>query len=306
MVKRKEGLADDSRELKIYHDRVWVPMIGGLRDLILIEAHKSKLSIHPGSTKMYNDLKKLYWWPTMKTDIAHFMEKCQICVQVKAEHQKPYGSLRQLEIPEWKWEHIIMDFVTKLPQTLKGNDMIWTAEKVAIAREKLKAARDRQKMYADPRRRPVIFLEGESVYLKVSPWKGVIRFSKCGKLAPRYISPFRIRKVVNDQTVMLDLPSELSGIHDTFNVCYLRKCKVDDESQILPLQDLKVDMNKKLVEEPVKILDRKVTKLQNKQIPMVLVEWKHSLGANLTWETEELMKSRYPHLFHQIPIMRYP
>ncbi|XP_071740303.1 uncharacterized protein [Rutidosis leptorrhynchoides] len=159
-------------------------------------------------------------------------------------------------------------------------------------------------MYDDSRQRPVTFLEGELVYLKVSPWKGVIRFGKCGKLAPRYIGPFRIRKVVNDQTVMLDLPSELSGIHDTFNVCYLRKCKVDDESQILPLQDLKVDMNKKLVEEPIKILDRKVTKLRKKQISMVLVEWKHGVGANLTWETEELIKSRYPHLFDHDQISR--
>ena len=84
-----------------------------------------------------------------------------------------------------------------------------TAEKVAIAREKLKAARDRQKMYADPRRRPVTFLVGELVYLKVSPWKGVIRFGKRGKLAPRFIGPFRIRQVINDQTVVLDLSPEL-------------------------------------------------------------------------------------------------
>ncbi|XP_071700619.1 uncharacterized protein [Rutidosis leptorrhynchoides] len=110
-------------------------------------------------------------------------------------------------------------------------------------------------------------------------------------------------KVVNDQTVVLDLPQKLLGIHDTFNMCYLCKCKVDDESQILQLQDLKVDMNKKLVEEPVKLLDRKVTKLRKKQIPMVLVEWRHSLGSNLTWETEQLMKCRYPRLFDndQIP-----
>ncbi|XP_071739083.1 uncharacterized protein [Rutidosis leptorrhynchoides] len=158
---------------------------------------------------------------------------------------------------------------------------------MAIAHEKLKAARDRQKMYADPLRRPVTFIGGEHVYLKVSLWKGVIRFSKRGKLAPRYIGPFRIRQVLNDQIVVLDLPPELAGIHDTFNICYIRKCKVDDENQILPLQDLKVDSSKKLVEEPVRIVDRKVTKLRKKQIPMVRVEWKHSLGTNLTWETED-------------------
>ncbi|XP_071695370.1 uncharacterized protein [Rutidosis leptorrhynchoides] len=143
-----------------------------------------------------------------------------------------------------------------------------TAEKVAIARDKLKAARDRQKMYANPCRRPVIFTVGEQLYLKVSPWKGVILFGKRGKLAPRYIGPFRIQQVLNDQKVVLDLPVELAGIHNTFNVCYLCKCKVEDESQILPLQDLKVDMNKKLVEEPVRIVDKKITKLRHKQIPM--------------------------------------
>ncbi|XP_071713395.1 uncharacterized protein [Rutidosis leptorrhynchoides] len=114
------------------------------------------------------------------------------------------------------------------------------------------------------------FTVGERVYLKVSLWKGVIRFDRRGKLAPRYIGLFRIRQVLNDQTVVLDLPPELAGIHDTFNICYIRKCKVDDESQILPLQDLKVDSSKKLVEEPVRIVDRKVTKLRKKQIPMII------------------------------------
>ena len=75
------------------------------------------------------------------------------------------------------------------------------------------------------------------------------------------------------------------------------KCKVDDESQILPIQELEVDSRKRLVEEPVELLDRKVTKLRKKQIPMVLVKWKHSLGSNLTWETETDMKTRYPYLF---------
>ncbi|XP_071728441.1 uncharacterized protein [Rutidosis leptorrhynchoides] len=98
-----------------------------------------------------------------------------------------------------------------------------TTEKVAIAREKLKAARNRHKMYADPRRHPVNFEVGDRVYLKVSPWKGVIRFGKRGKLALRYIGSFKIIQRVNDQTVVLGLPTELAGIHNTFNVCYLRK-----------------------------------------------------------------------------------
>ncbi|XP_071688752.1 uncharacterized protein [Rutidosis leptorrhynchoides] len=162
----------------------------------------------------------------------------------------------------------VSNFWQSLQQNLGPEIVQQTADKVAIAREKLKAARDRQKMYADPRRRPVTFSVGEHVYLKVSPWIGVICFGKRGKLAPRYIGPFNIRQILNDQTVVLDLPAELAGIHDTFNICYLRKCKVDDEIQILPLQDLKVDMNKKLVEEPVRVVNRKVTRLRKKQIPM--------------------------------------
>ncbi|XP_071714817.1 uncharacterized protein [Rutidosis leptorrhynchoides] len=94
MVKRKEELMNDSRGLKTYRERVWVSLLGGLRDLILNKAHKSRLSVHPGSTKMYHDLKVLYWWPTMKADMAQYVEKCHICAQVKVEHQKLYGSLR--------------------------------------------------------------------------------------------------------------------------------------------------------------------------------------------------------------------
>ncbi|XP_071739912.1 uncharacterized protein [Rutidosis leptorrhynchoides] len=178
------------------------------------------------------------------------------------------------------------------------------ADKVAIAREKLKVARDRQKMYAYPRRRPVNFEVRDRVYLKVSPWKGVIRFSKRGKLVPSYIGPFKIIQRVNDQTVVLELPAELAGIHNTFNVCYLRKCKVDNETQLVPLSDLKVDLNQKLVKELVRIVNRKVTKLRKKEIHMVLVEWKHSLGSNLTWETEDLMKAYYPRLFDHDQISR--
>ncbi|KAJ9555226.1 hypothetical protein OSB04_009840 [Centaurea solstitialis] len=125
MVKKKELLTEDSRGLKLFQGRIWVPKLGGNRELLLDDAHKSKYSIHPESTKMYRDLKMNYWWPVMKLDVASYVEKCVTCLQVKAEHQKPYGSLQPLDIPEWKWEHITMDFVTKLPRTLRGHDTIW-------------------------------------------------------------------------------------------------------------------------------------------------------------------------------------
>ena len=89
------------------------------------EAHRTKYSVHPGSDKMYLDLKKQYWWPNMKAEIATFVGKCLTCAKVKVEHQKPSGLLQQPEIPEWKWKMITMDFITDLPKCPSGYDTIW-------------------------------------------------------------------------------------------------------------------------------------------------------------------------------------
>nr|GEZ44108.1 putative reverse transcriptase domain-containing protein [Tanacetum cinerariifolium] len=102
-----------------------LPCYGELRTLIMHESHKSKYSVHSGSDKMYQDMKLLYWWPNMKADIATYVSKCLTCLRVKNEHQKPYGLLVQTEIPQWKWDNITMDFVTKLPKKQSGNDTIW-------------------------------------------------------------------------------------------------------------------------------------------------------------------------------------
>ncbi|GJS50983.1 putative reverse transcriptase domain-containing protein [Tanacetum coccineum] len=107
------------------HSRSWIPCYGDLRSVIMHESHKSKYSIHPGSEKMYQDVKKLYWWPNMKADIATYVSKCLTCARVKAEHQRPSGLLVQPEIPEWKWDNITMDFITKLPRSSQGFDTIW-------------------------------------------------------------------------------------------------------------------------------------------------------------------------------------
>ncbi|GJV23477.1 putative reverse transcriptase domain-containing protein [Tanacetum coccineum] len=105
--------------------RSWIPCFGDLRELIMNESHKSKYSVHPGSDKMYQDLKKLYWWPNTKAEIATYVSKCLTCAKVKAEYQKPSSFLVQPAIPVWKWENITMDFVTKLPKTTSGKDTIW-------------------------------------------------------------------------------------------------------------------------------------------------------------------------------------
>ncbi|GKE54395.1 putative reverse transcriptase domain-containing protein [Tanacetum coccineum] len=108
-----------------FGNHVRLPRFGGLRDLVMHESQKSKYSIYPGLNKMYQDLKLLYWWPNMKTDIATYVSKCLTCAKVKAEHQKPSGLLQQPKIPVWKWERITMDFVSGLPRTPSGYDTIW-------------------------------------------------------------------------------------------------------------------------------------------------------------------------------------
>ncbi|GJX62975.1 putative reverse transcriptase domain-containing protein [Tanacetum coccineum] len=108
-----------------FFNRIWIPSVGDVRKLIMDEAHTSRYSIHPGVDKMYYDLRDLYWWPSMKRDIAEYVSGCLTCSKIKAEHQKPSGLLQQPKIPEWKWEKITMDLVTKLPRSSSGYDAIW-------------------------------------------------------------------------------------------------------------------------------------------------------------------------------------
>ncbi|KAJ9544902.1 hypothetical protein OSB04_024609 [Centaurea solstitialis] len=156
-----------------------------------------------------------------------------------------------------------------------------TADKVKGIRERLKAAQDRQKSYADKKCRPIDFQVGECVMLKVSPWKGIIRFGKRGKLSPRFQGPFTILEKVGQQAYRLELPPEMDGIHPTFDVCYLRKCLAKEES-IIPLSEIRVDTGNRCVEEPEAILEKKTKKLRHKEVTMVKVQWQHHRGANVT------------------------
>ena len=108
-----------------FRGRLCIPDDPELKEQILSEAHSTPYSVHPGATKMYKDLKEQFWWSGMKKEVAEFVAKCLVCQKIKAEHQRPGGELQPIEIPEWKWDQIAMDFVVGLPRTTKGHDAIW-------------------------------------------------------------------------------------------------------------------------------------------------------------------------------------
>ncbi|GJQ95636.1 putative reverse transcriptase domain-containing protein [Tanacetum coccineum] len=370
---RKEKLEPRADGTLCLNNRSWLPCFGDLRTLIMHESHKSKYSVRPGSDKMYQDMKRLYWWPNMKADIATYVSKCLTCVKVKAEHQKPSSLLVQRDIPQWKWDNITIELITKLLRTSSGYDIIWvyvkflegiskgfgyslgyeyglpsadrqikrkniqtledilracmidfgncwerhlaliefsynnsyhasikavpfealygrkcrspvcwaevrdaqltgpeliqeTTEKIIQIKHRIQAARDRQKSYADVRRKPLEFQVGNRVMLKVSPWKGVIHFGKRGKLNPRYIGPFKVLAKVGTVAYQLELPPQLSRVHSMFHVSNLKKC-LSDEPLEIPLDEIHIDDKLHFVEEPVEIMDREVKRVEAKPHP---------------------------------------
>nr|GEZ62409.1 putative reverse transcriptase domain-containing protein [Tanacetum cinerariifolium] len=333
--------------------RSWLPYYGDLRTVIMHESHKSKYSVHPGSDKMYQDMKKLYWWPNMKADIATYVSKCLTCAKVKAEHQRPSGLLVQPKIPEWRetdpmdklariylkevvtrhgipvsiindrdprfasnfWRSFQNALGTRLDmstayhpktngqsertiQTLK--DMLrayaidfrkgWVNHLPLVEfsynnsyHASIKAAPiealygQTQKSYADLKRKPMEFQVGDKVMLKVSPWKGVVRFGKRGKLNSRYVGPFKVLERFRDVAYKLDLPEELSRVHNTFHVSNLKKCHAD-EPLVVSLDGLHVDDKLHFIEEPVEIIDHEVKRLKRSRIPLVKVRWNSKQG----------------------------
>ncbi|GJR70684.1 putative reverse transcriptase domain-containing protein [Tanacetum coccineum] len=325
MINKLEPRADGTLCL---NNRSWIPCLGDLRALIMHESHKSKYSIHPGSDKMYQDLKKLYWWPNMKAEIATYVSKCLTCAKVKIEYQKPSAAgqdtiwviidrltksahflpMREDDMLEKLTRQYLKEVVSKhgVPVSIisdrdgKFTSHFWKSLHKALGtrldmstayhpetdgqsertiqtlEDMLRASEftDFEKVgintyrcqltgpeiihetterivYADVRRKPLEFQVGDKVMLKVSPWKGVIRFGKRGKLNPRYIT-FKIKCKVGTVAYRLELPEKLSRVHSTFHVSKLKKCMVD-EPLAIPLDEIQVDDKLNFFEEPVEI-----------------------------------------------------
>ncbi|GJV93772.1 reverse transcriptase domain-containing protein [Tanacetum coccineum] len=247
LMQRGESLlhsipTDSTSRRKNYttHDlenRSWLPRFGNLRDLIMHESHKSKYSIHPGSDKMYQDLKKLYWWPNMKAIITEYVGKCLTCSRVKAECQKPSGLLVQPEIPMWKWERITMDFITKLPKTSNGHDTIWVI---------------------------------------------VDRLTKSAHFIP-----------TRETDSMETLTSYHASIKATpFKALYGQKCRS-------PVCWAEVGDVQLAGPEIIHETTKKIVQIQQR-LQAARVRWNSKRGPEFTWEREDQIRAKYPHLFSNI------
>ena len=158
-----------------------------------------------------------------------------------------------------------------------------TEEKVQVIRQRLKTASDRQKSYANLKRRDIEYNMGDKVFLKVSPWRKILRFGQRGKLSPRFIGSYEILERIGPVAYRLALPSELAKLHDVFHVSMLQRYR-SDESHILPVQEIQVQEDLLYDEEPKTILAQEVKQFRNKQVPLVKVLWQHHGREEATWE----------------------
>nr|GEV44704.1 putative reverse transcriptase domain-containing protein [Tanacetum cinerariifolium] len=255
-----------------------VSCFGDLRTLIMHESYKSKYLIHPGSDKMNQDLKRLYWRPNMKANIATYVSKCLTCSKVKAEHQNLLVSLhkalgtrldmstayhpetdgqseRTIQTLKDMLRACVIDFEVEDAQ-LTGPEIIHeTTEKIIQIKSRIQAARDRQKR--------------------------VVCFGKRGKLNPRYIGPIKVLSTIRDVAYRLELPQQLSRVHNTFHVSNLKKY-LSDESLVIPLDELRIDDKLHFVEKPLEIMDHEIKQLKRSRIPIIKVRWNSKRGPEFS------------------------
>ncbi|GJV54925.1 putative reverse transcriptase domain-containing protein [Tanacetum coccineum] len=268
-TKKLEPRADGTLCL---NSRSWLPCYGNLRIVIMHESHKSKYSIHPGSNKMYQDMKKRYWWPNMKADIATYVSKCLTCAKLPKSSQG-YATI---------W--VIVDRLNKsaIFVPMRETDPMEKLARMYLKEKALGTNLDMSIAYHPQTDRQI----GDRVMLKVSLWKGVVRFGKQGKLNPRYVGPFKVLERVGDVAYKIELPEELSRVHNTFHVSNMKKCYADKPLAV-PLDGLHFDDKLHFVEEPIEIMDREVKRLNRNRILIIKVRWNSRRGPEFTWERED-------------------
>ncbi|GJZ18286.1 putative reverse transcriptase domain-containing protein [Tanacetum coccineum] len=285
----------------------WIPCQGNLRELIMHESHKSKYLIHPGSDKMYQDLKKLYWWPNMKAEIATYVSKCLTYAKVKAECQKSFGLLVQPVIPVCKWENITMDFVTKLPKTLTGQDIIWVIVDRLTKSAHFLPMKETDSMEKLTRQylKEVVLRHGVPVgdVQLIGPEivhetiEKIIQIKKRIQAARDRQKSYGDRRrkplefEVGDKVMLKVSPWKgviCFGKRGKLNPRYIgpfkiivKKCFVD-EPLAIPLDEIQIDDKLNFIQEPVEVLDREVKRIKKSCIPIVKVQWNSRRGPEFT------------------------
>ncbi|GKC90191.1 putative reverse transcriptase domain-containing protein [Tanacetum coccineum] len=309
MLKKLEARADGTLCLD---NRSWLPCYGDTRTLIMHESHKSKYSIHPGSDKMYHDMKMLYWWPNMKADIATYVSKCLTCAKVKAEHQRPSVLRAESKIPAY-FANEGDGFDKKIDEAVHEGDSSKTCIGYAVEPEHCLSSSDRWSEV-----RAIQTLETSKSLLKAAPFEAPygrrchspVCWAKVGEAqltGPEIIHRLwrisikieiacKLTQRIGLVAYHLELPQELSRVHNVFHVCNLKKC-LSDDTLVIPLEEIQLDDKLNFVEEPVEIMDREVKQLKRSRIPIVKVRWNARRGPEYTWEREDKFKSKYPHLF---------
>ncbi|GJY95427.1 putative reverse transcriptase domain-containing protein [Tanacetum coccineum] len=275
----------------LYFDKqIWLPLFGGLRDQIMHESHKSKYSIHPGYDKMYQDLKKLYWWSNMKADMRQDRDS-RFASGFWRLLQKALGT----DVNMSTAYHPKTDgLCERMIQTLEDMLRAYAAPFEALYGRKCRSPICWSEVGDSQLTGPKLIREKTEKI--VSPWKGVIHFGKRRKLSLRNVGPFKIIDRVGPVAYKLELPRELQGIHNTFHVLNLKKC-LADENQIIPLEEIQLDDKLHFIEEPVEIMDCEVKQLKQSRIPIVKVRWNSRRDPKFTWEREDFFKRKYLHLF---------
>ncbi|KAK6157973.1 hypothetical protein DH2020_005287 [Rehmannia glutinosa] len=170
-------------------------------------------------------------------------------------------------------------------------------EKVKLIKERIRTAQSRQKSCADKRRKDLEFEAGNEVFLRLSPWKGLINPKKGGKLSPRYVGPYKILQRIGKLAYRLELPTQYGGMHDVFHVSRLKKYQPDPE-HIITQDTPPLIENLSYIEKPIRIIDQQIRQLRNRDIPIVKVVWRnHNRDEDATWEMKEDIRNQYLELF---------